>query len=112
MLGTIKVPISLKLIGQNLPKSQYDEDKKKEKEAKKNSNNKLQQIEEEQDEPLLANQRASHDYQASEPQQPVMPNPQKRHRHPKVRNDIFAKKEAQNAAAAHSDHNKYDHNDQ
>ena len=40
MLGTIKVPISLKLIGQNLPKSQYDEDIKKEKD-RKNSNHKL-----------------------------------------------------------------------
>ena len=56
MLGTIKVPISLKLIGQNLPKSQYDEDKKKDK-LKKNSNHKLQQIQEEEndEQPILSN---------------------------------------------------------
>ena len=42
MLGTIKVPISLKLIGENLPKSQYDEDKKKEDAPKDHSNTEIE----------------------------------------------------------------------
>lgn len=90
MLGTIKVPISLKLIGENLPKSQYDEDKKKERE-KRNSDIKLAQIqEEENEEPIIVNQRGSQDLPGDTPSQAQVPRRQ--HRHPKVKNDIFSKK--------------------